>query len=86
MNNEIEKFSGELAKLRTENEVFHQVFHHINLHASITMNAEKMQGIIGVICSWSYAHRSGNGELTDEEQQARVDYAFDRIKQIVRVE
>jgi hypothetical protein len=86
MNNEIEKFSGELAKLRKENEVFHQVFHHINTHASITLNAEKMQEIIGAICSWSYAHRVGNGELSDEEQQAVIDRAFDRIKQIVRVE
>jgi hypothetical protein len=86
MNNEIEKFSGELAKLRKENEVFHQVFHHINLHASITMNTEKMQEIIGAICNWSYAHRVGNGELSDEEQQAVIDRAFDRIKQIVRVE
>jgi hypothetical protein len=86
MNNEIEKFSGELAKLRKENEVFHQVFHHINTHASITLNADKMQEIIGAICRWSYAHRSGNGELSNEEQQVRVDCAFDRIKQIVRVE
>jgi hypothetical protein len=80
---------NELSKWQTmekENEVFHQVFHHINLHASITMNADKMQEIIGAICSWSYAHRSGNGELSNEEQQARVDCAFDRIKQIVRVE
>ena len=72
--------------MEKENEVFHQVFHHINTHAAITMNADKMQEIIWAICSWSYAHRSGNGELSNEEQQARVDCAFGRIKQIVRVE
>lgn len=73
-------------KLEIENKVFSAAFHYINTHAAITMNADKMQEIIWAICSWSYAHRSGNGELSNEEQQARVDCAFDRIKQIVRVE
>jgi hypothetical protein len=80
--NELSKWQ----QMEKENEVFQQVFHHINLHASITMNVDKMQEIIGAICSWSYAHRVGNGELSDEEQQAVIDRAFDRIKQIVRVE
>jgi hypothetical protein len=69
-----------------ENEVFRRVFHHINTHSSITMNAERMQEIIGAICSWSYAHRVGNGELSDEEQQELIDRAFNRIKYIVGVE
>jgi hypothetical protein len=73
-------------QMEKENEVFRRVFHHINTHAAITMNAEKMQEIIGAICSWSYAHRVGNGEYSDEEQQAVIDRAFDKIKQIVRVE
>lgn len=73
-------------QLKTENEVFRRVFHYINTHAAITMNAERMQEIIGAICSWSYAHRCGNGELSDEEQQARIDSAFYKIKQIVRAE
>jgi len=71
--------------MEKENEVFRQVFHYINTHAAITMNMEKMQEIIGAICSWSYAHRVGNGELSDEEQQAVIDRAFDKIKQIVNV-
>ena len=73
-------------RMEKENEVFRRVFHHINTHAAITMNAGKMEEIINAISSWSYAHRSGNGELSDEEQQALIDRAFDRIKYIVRVE
>jgi hypothetical protein len=80
--NELSKWQ----QMEKENEVFQQVFHHINTQASITMNQQKMQEIIGAICSWSYAHRVGNGELSDEEQQAVVDRAFNKIKQIVRVE
>ena len=79
MNNNLTKQQ----QLEAENEVFRRVFHHINTHASITMNQEKMQEIIGAICAWSYAHRQGNGELSDKEQQALIDRAFDRIKQIV---
>lgn len=73
-------------QMEKENEVFKRVFHHINTHAAITMNQEKMQEIIWTICAWSYAHRYGNGELTEEQQQARIDSAFNKIKQIVRVE
>ena len=75
-----------MSELEKENEVFKRVFHHINTHASITMNAERMQEIIGAICSWSYAHRAGNGELSDKEQQAVIDHEFEKIKQIVGVE
>jgi hypothetical protein len=28
---------------------------------------------------WSYAHRVGNGELSDEEQQKAIDRAFWRL-------
>jgi hypothetical protein len=73
-------------QLKTENEVFRRVFHHINTHFSITHNAGKMHEIIHAISSWSYAHRQGNGELSDEEQQELIDRKFDRIKQIVGVE
>jgi hypothetical protein len=73
-------------QLEAENAVFRRVFHHINTHASITMNRERMQEIIGAICSWSYAHRVGNGELSDVEQQAVIERAFDKIKQIVGAE
>jgi hypothetical protein len=45
-----------------------------------------MQEVIWAICAWSYAHRYGNGELTEEQQQARIDSAFNKIKQIVRAE
>jgi hypothetical protein len=37
--------------------------------------------LIGLICSWSYAHRCGNGELSDKEQQAIIDRALQRLKE-----
>jgi|APFre7841882793_1041355.scaffolds.fasta_scaffold14583_2 hypothetical protein len=70
-------------KLETENEVYCAAFHYIQLHAAVTMNSDKVKEMIYAICDWSYAHRSGNGELTEEEQQARIDNSFDKIKKLV---
>jgi hypothetical protein len=83
MNNEIERFSGVLAKLRNENEVFCAVFHYINLHAAVTMNNDKVGEMISAISSWSYAHRCGNGEYSEQEQQEFIDKSFEKIKQLV---
>ena len=70
-------------KLESENEVFHAAFHYINTHAAITMNSDKVREMISAICSWSYAHRCGNGELTEEEQQEEIDKSFEKIKKLV---
>lgn len=86
MNNEIEQFSGELVKLRKENEVFHAAFHYLHTHAQITMNYEKVTEMMSAISSWSYAHRQGNGEYSEEEQQALIDRNFEKIKKLVNRE
>lgn len=70
-------------KLESENEVFRAAFHYINTHAAITMNGDKVREMISAICSWSYAHRCGNGEYSEKEQQELVDHAFEKIKQLV---
>ena len=70
-------------KLESENEVFRAAFHYIQLHAAVTMNSDKVGEMISAICSWSYAHRCGNGEYSEEEQQELVDRAFEKIKQLV---
>jgi len=72
-------------QMEKENEVFRQVFHYIN-NLSISSNNDKIRELISAISSWSYAHHCGDGQLTDEQQQDMVDQAFDKIKQIVRVE
>jgi hypothetical protein len=37
------------------------------------MNFDKVREGVAPIDAWSYDHRSGNGELSDREQQQRVD-------------
>lgn len=70
-------------KLESENEVFRAAFHYIQLHAAVTMNSDKVKEMIYAICDWSYSHRCGNGENTEEEQQKIVDRSFEKIKKLV---
>jgi hypothetical protein len=40
------------------------------------MNQAAVIALLDKIGSWSYAHRRGNGEYNEKEQQAIVDGAF----------
>ena len=60
--------------------VYESLLHDIQLNAEVTMNGDNVRKLISNICSWSYAHRSGNGELTEEEQQERINYAFRKLR------
>lgn len=60
--------------------LFRQLMHRIQMHYAITMDSEKVMEMLNLIAGWSYAHRVGNGQLTDEEQQHRVDNALCSIE------
>lgn len=64
-------------------EVYESLLHRIQMHSSVTMNADALGELISLINSWSYAHRQGNGELSCEDQQGLIDRAFNRIKERV---
>jgi len=54
--------------------LYERVFHRISM-LNTAMNADGMREMIRRIDAWSYAHRCGNGELSDEEQSALVEDA-----------
>lgn len=56
--------------------VYEDLLHNIQLYAEVTMDEARMKAIIARICSWSYAHRAGNGEFSEEQQNDRIDHAF----------
>ena len=56
--------------------MYESFLHLLQLNAEVTLNADGVKKLISNACSWSYAHRRGNGELTDDEQQAIIDKAF----------
>jgi hypothetical protein len=59
--------------------VYEDLLHTIQLHAAVTMDNAKVMECINRICTWSYAHRQGNGELSDQQQQQLIDRAFWRF-------
>jgi len=61
-------------------EMYEGLLHDINSSAAIAMRAEDVQRLIRNICDWSYAHRQGNGELTDKQQRNLINGAFWRLR------
>jgi len=80
MNHEVERYEGELRILREKVEVYEDVLHSLQMYAAVTLDQAAIAHVLSIACDWSYAHRSGNGELSEDEQANRVRYHFDRLK------
>lgn len=61
-------------------EMYEHLLHDIQLFAQVVMNGDKVQRLIHNICGWSYAHRQGNGEYTEEEQELLVAKHFWKLR------
>jgi len=79
MNPEVERYAGELAELREKVQVYEKLLHRIQMKAEVVTDHEVVGDLIANICRWSYAHRSGNGENSEAEQDAIIRSAFDRL-------
>lgn len=69
-----------IKELQEKVEVYENMLHEIQMCSAVTMDGPALKHIIDIINGWSYAHRQGNGELSDEEQVALVRKWFDRMK------
>ena len=56
--------------------VYEDLLHNIQLFAEVTMDEERLKVIIARACRWSYSHRAGNGELSEDVLNDRIDTAF----------
>lgn len=79
MNLELERYAGELDELREKVKVYELMMHKIQMNAEVTMDHEVVGDFIQNICRWSYAHRCGNGENSEAEQDEIIRQAFDRL-------
>lgn len=61
---------------------YEEFLHLLQMHAAVTLNSAAVKTLIDNACNWSYSHRIGNGEYTDEEQQLIVNKAFDKLTEI----
>lgn len=64
-------------------EAYEHFFHQINMHAAITMNAEKVQEAIELICAWSYAHRANSYDGDDKRRQQVIDNLICKMKDFI---
>jgi len=68
-----------IASLRKKVNQYESFLHSLQLHAEVCMEDEKTKRLVSNACSWSYAHRRGNGEYSDEEQEAIINKAFHKL-------
>jgi len=70
---------SELEELQAKVKQYENLLHAIQLHAEVAMNHQRVAKLVENICKWSYAHRVGNGEYSDEEQERIIKRAFDNL-------
>lgn len=66
--------------LKEKVEVYEHFLHRINFHRTITMNEKAIFKLLELADSWSWAHRAGNGEGGEKEQEERINRAFDNLR------
>lgn len=59
-------------KLKT----YEDVLHAIHVYSQVSLDYDKLGNIHENISRWSYAHRVGNGEISEESQQILINCAF----------
>jgi hypothetical protein len=71
-------------QLKDKLDTYEKLLHMFQLYTEVTMDNEKVKELLGLVCQWSYAHRSGNGEHTDHQQKQLVEHQYQKIKERVR--
>jgi hypothetical protein len=69
-----------LAECLDKIKVYEDLFHDIQLYRDVTMDNGSLLKALDIICDWSYAHRAGNGERTEDEVKEAVKRQFLRLK------
>lgn len=58
---------------------YEELLHKIQMCAEVTMDNEKLKRLISNICDWSYAHRAGDGVLTQKQIKKNVELKFNKL-------
>lgn len=62
--------------------MYEKLLHDIQMYREVVMDGAKVIKLLDNIGNWSYAHRRGNGQLSDEQQQGLIDRAFDKLREV----
>jgi hypothetical protein len=60
---------------------YEEFLHTLQLYV-VAMDSAAIGRLVAKACDWSYAHRVGNGQHSDEEQQAIVDECFNKLTDV----
>jgi hypothetical protein len=65
--------------LKQKVEKYEQLLHYIQACHDVIMDYDRLGQLIRNICDWSYAHRRGNGTLTQRQQNKLINEAFNHL-------
>lgn len=72
----------DIEELKYRNSVLEGIANKVQLHREVTMNSHKVIEILDALGDWSYSHRRGNGELSEEQTKHSIDKAFARLAEL----
>ena len=62
-------------------EVYEDVLHRIQSLRDVTMDSDGLNELLDKICNWSYAHRMGDGMLSDAQRNELIETSFWRLSE-----
>jgi len=65
--------------LKQKVETYERLLHQLQMCYEVTMDWNGVQKLMNNICNWSYAHRVGNGALTEGQQNKLINDAFKKL-------
>lgn len=71
-----------MTTLRQKVAMYEGLLHDIQMYSEVVMDDDKVAKLIQNICTWSYAHRQGNGMLTEKQQDALIDKTFAKLRNV----
>lgn len=61
--------------------LYEKFLHDIHFAYSVCMDENKVHELLKKASDWSYAHRSGNGEYTEEQQEEQVLFYLKKFEE-----
>ena len=62
--------------------IYEDILHDLHFASSVVMNSGRVAEILDAISRWSYAHRQGNGELSDQDVMLNISKATKRLAEV----
>jgi len=69
--------------LKEKVQIYERFFHQIQMHYAVTMRQDKVLDALNIIDAWSYSHRVGNGQYSEQVQQKCIDKITERMREFV---